>query len=103
EVESGAELEQRRHPPAHLDAAFIGLAEAGNKAQKRGLPRPVAADDAEILSFLQAKGNIVERVKRIAALPRKHLLDVHAEQLGFARAGEGFCDVIYFDQRHAYK
>ncbi len=51
-METGAELEQGRHPLVHAHAAGVRLQDAGHALQQRRLARPVLADHTEDLTFV---------------------------------------------------
>ena len=76
--EAGAELELRDDLPAARDAPGVQRHDPGQHAQRRGLARAVAPDDADGLARLDAQRDVAQRLHRrraaAARAPDEHLL-----------------------------
>ena len=60
-VEAGAQLQQRRHPPAEADRARRGPQDPGDALQQGRLARAVVADQADRRALLDREGDVAER------------------------------------------
>ena len=63
------DLEQARHPSAHLGDAVGGLGDLGEDPQERRLAGSVAPDHADGLALLDLERDVVERTERARVLP----------------------------------
>jgi hypothetical protein len=61
-VETCTELEQRRDPPARLDAAGGRLDDSRDDTQERRLPGAVAADEPDRMSGLDRQRDVAQRL-----------------------------------------
>ena len=60
-IEPGPERDERADPSAHLDSPGIRLDEPVEHLEKRRLPGPVVADEAEALAATEFEGHVVHR------------------------------------------
>jgi len=65
-VEPGAEVRERRHRAAHLDAPGGRRVDAGDHRHQRALAGAVVADDADALAVADREGDVGERPQRLA-------------------------------------
>ncbi len=73
-VETGAELDQRRHPTFDIDRALGGLQNAAGELEQRGLARSVRSDQRHRLARLDVEidpveGDVLLRRRPAAAPP----------------------------------
>ncbi|CAA9406152.1 MAG: hypothetical protein AVDCRST_MAG64-1988 [uncultured Phycisphaerae bacterium] len=67
-VEAGADLQQRRDPPAEHRPALARLGDAAEDFQQRALAGAVAPDEADHLAAVHLERGVLQRPERLGAL-----------------------------------
>ncbi|AHF94851.1 hypothetical protein OPIT5_28465 [Opitutaceae bacterium TAV5] len=76
-METGADLQERRHSPAQGDTAFGRFGDAGENLEQGAFPCSVAADDTEHLATLDLEGNVLQRPEFLDLVTLDDLASTH--------------------------